>query len=112
LAHTTSAFISLSPFLAVFSAHAAFYFFVRHNASRSNILIRSLHHFLKGGIGFDLIEAGLHISESQESFANDPAAVAAAVLCEVIENLFAPFIEDKLEPAKAQSSTANEAVQH
>jgi len=85
-----------SPFLAVFSAQAAFYFFVRHNASRSNILIRSLHHFLKGGIGFDLIEAGLHISESHESFANDAAAVAAAVLCEVIENLFAAFIEDKL----------------
>ena len=85
-----------SPFFAVFSAQAAFYFFVRHNAPRSNILIRSLHHFLKGGIGFHLIEAGLDISESHESFVNDPAAAAAAIQCEVIENLFAAFIEDKL----------------
>ena len=59
-------------------------------------LIRISHHFLEGGIGFDLIEAHFHISESYKSFANDPAAIAATVLCEVIENFFTAFIENKL----------------
>ena len=79
-----------SPFLAVFSAQAAFYFFVRHNAPRSNILIRSLHHFLKGRIGFDLIEAGLHISERHESFANDPAGCRRGTVREIASRYLQP----------------------
>ena len=54
------------------------------------------HHLLKSRISLDFFQVCFPIGKMEQSLADDLAAVAAAVLRQLIEDFLAPFVQNEL----------------
>jgi|GraSoiStandDraft_29_1057270.scaffolds.fasta_scaffold16898_6 hypothetical protein len=58
---------------------------MRYDASRFDIRVGFRHHFSKGRVGFDPVEALFHVRIKLDSFAYDYTSIAIAVGCKFFE---------------------------
>jgi len=86
------------PFASGKSTRFSHDFLVGGYATRFDVRIKSGHHGLKGGIGFDFVETGFYVVVDLNSLTDNQAAVSAVVRREFFEQPVGPLVEVELFP--------------